>query len=237
VRRPAFYAPTGSRWGDLVAVLHPPYTAWHLSYVMVGAAIAPRLDVQVLLGTLLAFFFGTGLGAHCLDELKGRPLGTGLSDQMLLALALVGFAGGLLVAGVGALLLSPMVWVWSAVGTVLAVGYALERPRWLHTTPGFSLAWGGFPVLVGYWAQALTLSLGAVGLALAATLLSAAQRTLSTPARYVRRKLLRAELHATGEMATEVWEEDRVLATWELPLRLLAWAMVALAVGLTLSRL
>jgi hypothetical protein len=204
---------------------------------MVGAAIAPRLDLRVLLGTLLAFFFGTGIGAHCLDELKGRPLGTGLSDQALRALALAGFAGGLLVAGVGALLLSPLVWVWAAVGTCLAVGYALERPAWLHTTPGFSLAWGGFPVLVGYWAQAQALSAGAVGLALAATLLSATQRTLSTPARYVRRKLLRAELHATGERTTEVWEEARVLATWELPLRLLAWAMVALAVGLTLPRL
>ena len=37
--RRAFYAPCGSWGADLIAVLHPPYTAWHLSYVVIGAAL------------------------------------------------------------------------------------------------------------------------------------------------------------------------------------------------------
>ena len=237
MKRPAFYAPTGSMSGDLVAILHPPYTAWHLTYVAIGSSLAPTLDEVVMLGTLLAFFFGTGIGAHALDELKGRPLRTKLSDRFLKGLAIVGIGAALAVAGLGASVISPLVWGWALAGALLAMGYALEWPGWLHTTTGFSLAWGAFPVLVGYWAQTESISLGALAVAGAATLLSAAQRTLSSPARQIRRRVDRAELRATSGEATEIWPEERVLATWERPLRLLAWAMVALAVGLVLTKL
>ena len=40
--RPAFYALRSGGWRDLVTLLHPPYTAWHLSYVALGAAAGPR---------------------------------------------------------------------------------------------------------------------------------------------------------------------------------------------------
>ena len=40
LERPAFYALRGGGWRDLVTLLHPPYTAWHLSYVALGAAAA-----------------------------------------------------------------------------------------------------------------------------------------------------------------------------------------------------
>ena len=29
-------------WRDYVTLLHPPYTVWHLSYVAIGAALAPE---------------------------------------------------------------------------------------------------------------------------------------------------------------------------------------------------
>ena len=65
--RPAFYAHTGTGLGDLVTLLHVPYTMWHLSYVAIGAAMAPRIDAWRLVGTLLAFVFGLGIGAHALE--------------------------------------------------------------------------------------------------------------------------------------------------------------------------
>jgi hypothetical protein len=236
MKNPAFYAKPGTRLGDLVAILHPPYTMWHLSYVAMGAALASTLDWQRLIGTLVAFFFGTGVAAHALDELKGRPLRTTLSDQLLWALGVTGLAAALVVAAVGASVISPWVWGWAVIGSLLAVGYALEQPPWLHTTTGFALAWGGFPVLVGFWAQTEMLSVGAVLLAAAASLVTAAQRVLSTPARHVRRRVDRAELHLEKTDAVEIWDEAQVLATWERPLRLLAWSMVALAAGLILAR-
>jgi hypothetical protein len=236
VKRPAYYAPVGSRTGDLVAVLHPPYTAWHLSHVAIGAALAPEIDWRVLAATLLAFFLGTGIAAHALDERNGRPLHTTLSDRVLTLLVVAGFVGALAVAVIGAMELSPWVLAWAATGVVLASGYALERPRALHTTLGFALAWGGFPVLVGYWAQAQTITIGAVAVAGAATLISMAQRTLSTPARYLRRNTESAEMVLFRDNHEERWNDERILTTWERPLRLLAWAMVTLAVGMLVAR-
>lgn len=237
VKAPAFYARSGSIGSDLMAVLHPPYTAWHMSYAALGAALAPHLDALRLIGTLTAFFLGTGIAAHALDELRGRPLRTLLPAWMLGALSAAGLAGAWSVTWLGATFISPWVWAWAAAGTALAVGYAVEVPGWLHTTAGFAAAWGAFPVLVGYWAQTESVTIGAVIVAVAAALVSAAQRTLSTPARYLRRKVDWSELRATRSGETEVWSEDRVLATWERPLRLLAWGMVVLAAGMVFLKL
>ncbi len=76
LERPAFYALRPGGWRDLLTLLHPPYTAWHLSYVAIGAAVAPHLDGHRLLWTLLAFLLAVGVAAHALDELHGRPLQT-----------------------------------------------------------------------------------------------------------------------------------------------------------------
>ena len=69
--RPAFYALAPGGWRDYVTLLHPPYTLWHLSYVAIGAALAPHFEVNRLLVALAAFFLAVGIGAHALDELKG----------------------------------------------------------------------------------------------------------------------------------------------------------------------
>lgn len=116
---------------------------------------------------------------------------------------------------------------------LLATGYALEWPV-VHSDLGFALAWGGFPVLVGYWAQTESIGPSVIAVGAAATLLSLAQRRLSTPARFVRRRT--GESVATFDEGRQ-WERAELLATWETPLRLLAWAMVALAVGLLIRHM
>jgi len=60
--RPAFYALAPGGWRDYVTLLHPPYTLWHLSYVAIGAALAPQWRPGVLALALLAFFLGMGIG-------------------------------------------------------------------------------------------------------------------------------------------------------------------------------
>ena len=47
--RPAFYAARRGGLGQWWTLLHPPYTAWHLSYVVIGASLAPRVDTGRLL--------------------------------------------------------------------------------------------------------------------------------------------------------------------------------------------
>jgi hypothetical protein len=231
--RPAFYARPGSRLGDLVTLLHLPYTMWHLSYVVIGAAISPRIDGPRLGGTLLAFAFGLGLGAHALDELQGRPLSTTLTPGTLRLLGWGGLAVGAALAVAGSFVISPVALAWGTVGVLLAAAYALEWSRLVHSTLGFAVAWGAFPVLVGHWAQTESISLAAVAVAAAATFLSLSQRALSTPAREVRRKVI----DASAVIGDERWDRPTLLATWERPLQLLATAHVLLAIGLILTHL
>ena len=231
--RPAFYAPTGSRSGDFVSLLHVPYTLWHLSYVPIGAALSPVVDWRILTGTLLAFAIGLGIGAHALDELKSRPLKTGFSDSALRVMGFGAMAVSIAIAVVGAIEVSPWVIAWAAAGVLLAVGYAFEWPI-LHTDIGFAISWGAFPAVVGYWAQTGAVSISIAVVATAAAMLSLAQRALSTPARFVRRQ--------TGESvvifdADRQWARAELLATWETPLRLLTWTTVAIAIGLLATHL
>ena len=227
-QRPAFYAATGSRTGDLLALMHLPYTMWNLSYVVIGAALAPRVDAWLLVGTVLAFVLGLGIGAHALDELHDRPLGTQLSSRTLRILGWGGLAGGGLIAVAAAFVISPIALIWGMFAVVVAAAYALERPRWVHTAAGFALAWGAFPVLVGYWAQVQSVRLPAIIVASGAAVFSLVQRTLSTPARHVRRGVPGAYAEVDGER----WERPKLLATWERSLLLLALAHVLLALGL-----
>lgn len=235
--QPAFYAHTGDRRGDLLALLHAPYTAWHLSYVVYGAALASELDLTRLAGTLVAFFLGTGVAAHALDEWHSRPLATRLPGSLLVMLGAGGLAASVAVATVGAFVISPWTLAWAAAGICLAAGYTLEWHRLLHTDLSFALAWGGFPVVVGYWVQTERVNVAALLVALAATLLALAQRALSTAARDVRRDARDASAMIERPAGPERWPRDRLLATWERPLGLLAGATVTLAAGLVVMRL
>src|SRR5258708_14828942 len=87
---PAYYAARTTGWRrDVWALLHPPYTAWHLSYVLIGASLAPTVSVARLVATVLAFFLAVGVAAHALDELTGRPLRTELPAGVLWSAAAV----------------------------------------------------------------------------------------------------------------------------------------------------
>ena len=236
--RPAFYAARPGGWRDWWTMLHPPYTAWHLSYVVIGATLAPHTDGARLVATLLAFFFAVGVAAHALDELHGRPLRTTIPSPWLVGLAV----GGLLIACtlgfIGVARVGPGLIAFIAIGLVLVVGYNLELGGGLiHTDLGFAAAWGAFPVLVGYFVQAERLDLTAALAATAALGLSLAQRSLSTPARALRRRVQR--LDGTVTMHDGSGSELNVamlLAPLERALSSLSWAMVALALALAAGR-
>ena len=237
--RPAFYAARPGGWRDWWTLLHPPYTAWHLSYVVLGACLAPHVHVDRLVATVLAFFLAVGVAAHALDELHGRPLRTRLADQTLIAAAVLGLAGavGFGLAGVvraGAVLVPFLV-----VGPLLVFAYNAELfGGVIHTDVGFALSWGAFPVLTAYVAQAGTLSVAAVLAAVGALALSLAQRALSTPARRLRRHVLRVHGTLTLHDGTEEAVDDRLLlAPFERALRAMSLAVVATATALALARL
>jgi len=100
--RPAYYAAgrTGG-WRDWWTLLHPPYTLWHLSYVVIGACLAPHIRVDRLVATVLAFLLAVGLAAHALDELHGRPLRTTIASRWLVVVAVLGIGGAVALGAVG----------------------------------------------------------------------------------------------------------------------------------------
>jgi len=236
--RPAFYALAPGGWRDYVTLLHPPYTLWHLSYVAIGAAIAPRFDAGVLGLTMLAFFLALGIGAHALDELNGRPLRTRIPSRTLAALAVGSIAAA---SGIGVVVaLRRDLWLLAFVGagSLLVVAYNLELfGGALHGDLWFALAWGAFPVLTAFFASAEEIRIEAVVAAAAAALLSHAQRRLSTQVRDVRRRAA----SVTGRIE---WQDGRAEpldanALTRIPeqaLQALTAAVVLLALALVLMR-
>jgi hypothetical protein len=187
--RPAFYALGSGRVKDLLTLLHPPYTAWHLSYFALGCAVAPHLYVARLLWGLAAFGLAVGVAAHALDELHDRPLGTHLSNQALVALAVVGLAGALAIGVGGVLTVSVTLLPFVVLGGLFLPAYNLELAGGrFHSDLWFALGWGAFPALTGYFVNAEKLALPGLLIAAGCLGLSIAQRRLSASARELRRR-------------------------------------------------
>ena len=122
-------------------------------------------------------------------------------------------------------------------GGVLAVGYNLELfGGRLHNAIGFAAAWGAFPVVVGGYAQDWTIPPAVAVAAVAAFWLSLGQRELSTPARMVRRRVdeLSVRIRFKDGDVQELGRAELV-APLERPLKVFAYAMVALATALVLA--
>ena len=237
--RPAFYALESGGWRDYWTLLHPPYTLWHLSYVAIGASLAPEVNVQWFLETLAAFFLAMGIAAHALDELHGRPLRTGIPRGALIGLAVVGLTGAVALGVHGTFVASPWLWAFIAVGGSLVVFYNLELfGGAFHSDLWFALAWGAFPVLTAAFAQTATVTVAAVLAAAACAAVSAAQRVLSTPVRRLRRRVVsvRGEL-TLPDGSVEPLEAGALRSAPEGALRWLSIAMPLFAGALLVNRL
>lgn len=221
------------------ALLHPPYTAWHLSYVLIGAGLAPRVGGGRLLATLLAFFLAVGISAHALDELRGRPLQTQIPARVLWTAALLGLAGAVGLGFAGVTVIGPWLLLFMAVGVLFVFAYNLELLHGrVHGDFWFALSWGAFPVLTSYFAQAGRVSIAAVGAAAACYAISYAQRSLSTPARMLRRRTNSVTGTVTLADGSQVALDARVLLRpLERALSALSWGVVLLALGFVGSRL
>jgi hypothetical protein len=220
--RPAFYALRTGGWRDYVTVLHLPYTLWNLAYVALGASLAPHFRTNRMLWTMAAFALALGVAAHSLDELNGRPLRTRIPRWALAAMAIGALAGACAI-GLGA----ADAWGWGlagfvAAGAFLVPAYNLE---WfggaIHNAWGLAFAWGAFPVLTAYFAEAQTLRAAPILAAGFAAGMLLVQRALSTPVRHARRSL--GTLEGVEPM--------------EYALRVLPWANILLAAALVTARL
>jgi hypothetical protein len=237
--RPAFYALEEGGWRDYVTLLHLPYTAWHLSYVVIGGCLAPVVAWNRLGAVVAAFALALGIGAHALDELRGRPLRTRIPDSALVALAALSLGAACAIGIVVAVAFEPWLFALIPVGVFLVLAYNLELAGGrFHTDLWFGLAWGGFPVVCGYMAVAGELHPAALLGAAFAVLLSLAQRALSTHVRHIRRRVADVEgVLVLTDGRRENLDAQRLVAPAERALRLLTAATVLLAAALVAVRL
>jgi hypothetical protein len=236
--RPAFYALAPGGWRDYVSLVHPTYTLWHLSYAALGAGLAPDLSAERLGWTLAAFALAMGVGAHALDELRGRPLQTRIPDRVLWTLAAASLAGAAGIGVLAAVWWTPWLLAFVAFGVFIVPAYNLELAGGrFHNGLWFALAWGAFPVLTAYFAAAETIRAEAVLAAAFAALLSWAQRVLSTPVRTVRRRVRAVSGEVEYADGTREPVTGRLLmGAPEAGLRILAAAAVTLAVAVLVLR-
>ena len=226
MNRPAFYALKPGGWRDYVTLLHLPYTAWHLSYVVIGAALSSEFAGPRLFAALASFALALGVGAHALDELNGRPLRTRIPDRVLIALAALSIGAASAIGIAAALAWTPWLLLFVAAGAFLVVAYNLELFGGVfHTDLWFGLAWGAFPLLTGYFVVAEELTVEAGLAAVFALLTSLAQRALSTEVRTIRRS-------GSFDAATAA----PMIAAPETALRALTAAMIFLAAALLVLR-
>jgi hypothetical protein len=207
--------------------------------VVIGAELAPGPALVPLLGTLLAFFLAVGIAAHTLDELHGRPLRTTIPSKVLIGAAGVSLAGAATIGGFGVARVGVVLIPFIALGVFLVIAYNVELfGGAVHNDLVFSFAWGSFPLLTAYVAQAHTVSVAALVAAGAAFAFSYAQRALSTRARLVRRSIERVEGSVvTASGVRTIIDEVFLLQPLERALASLSWALVAMAAALAIDRM
>jgi hypothetical protein len=237
--RTAFYALSPGGWRDYVTLLHPPYTAWHLSYVVIGGCLAPTVAWGRLGAAVAAFALAVGVGAHALDELHGRPLRTHIPRGVLIGLAAGSIVAACGIGIAGALVFEPWLLALVPVGLFLVLAYNLELLGGrFHTDLWFGLGWGGFPAICGYAACAGRIGASAVVVATFAVVLSLAQRALSAHVKQIRRDATRVEgVVELRDGARIPLDEAALIAVAERALELLAGATVLLALALVVARL
>ena len=220
--KPAFYALRPGGWRDYVTVLHLPYTAWNVSYVALGAALAPHFHTNRMVWTMVAFALALGVAAHMLDEHNGRPLRTQISDGVLVGIAVLALAGACAIGVWAAVSWGLGLLVFIAFGAFIVPAYNLELfGGRFHNEWWLAFSWGGFAILTAYYAEAQTLRPAALLAAGFGTAMIVVQRTLSTPVREARRQ--RGTLEGVEPM--------------ERALRILPWANILLGAALVVARL
>ena len=236
--RASWYALRTGGWRDYVTLLHVPYTLWHLSYVVIGAAIAP---IWLRAGSAGRSRPSRSRSASVRTRWTSfaaghsRPVSpmscSGDSPPVSIGLAI-----GIGVAA--AIAWWPWLAAFVAFGGFIVVAYNLELfGGAFHSDLWFAIAWGSFPLLTAFAAAAETVTLAAVAAAVFAALLSLAQRRLSTPVRMVRRHVRKVSgtLDLDDGEALPVTPELFSAARRRLS-GVLTAATIALAVALVLLR-
>ena len=144
---------------EYVRLLHLPFTFCVLSFALMGALFSPDIHLDRLLLSAAALFFGLGLGAHYVDETRGRPWRTRIPTKVLYIVALTGLIIGISIGVYLSYTVSPWFLLFVFVETFFAVAYNSELfSGRLHNSLVFGLSWGSLVFLGSFYLNALTIT-------------------------------------------------------------------------------
>lgn len=182
-----WYQLNGSKLAEFWTILHLPYTLMNLSFLAIGFGIAGIHRWDVFVGAVIAYLLGL-TAAHAVDQLPGQ--GSVYVEHLrvpeLLAIAIICaitavFLGIFWMVWFGAW---QMLWIIPLQGFfVVAYPYSKFAKGFFHSDLWFAVSFGFIPVMVGYYANTLTITAEFVPWAVVAAIISLMEITLS---RYVR---------------------------------------------------
>ena len=205
-----WYYKEGSKKAELWTILHIPYTFMCISFLIVGFAISKPVNITALLLISAAYFLGLGIAAHAFDQLPGQGSSyvQCLKPKELLAMGVVCFmlAWGLGVYFIIAWQARHMIWLMLLQG-FFAVAYPapkLIKTNIFHNDFSFAVGFGFMPVVVGFYANTLTLSPIILPFSFLCGLIALIEITLS---RYVRiqRKEIENNIDITANVSSDKW--------------------------------
>lgn len=221
-----WYSKVGSKKAELWTILHFPYTAMCLSFLIIGFGIHKPIDVTALILISIAYLLGLGIAAHSLDQLKG--MGTSyikfLSQKELLTLGIVSL---IITTGIGIWFITAYnAWLFLLlvpIQTFFAISYPIAKlfNGFFHTDFWFAVGFGFMPVVIGYYSNTLTLAWIVIPFGVVCFLIALIEITLS---RYVRDRRKEAYLGSS----------ERIIKP-ERALKLLCLLSYALAAAILLG--
>jgi hypothetical protein len=230
-RRSEWFVPSfGSpRFRSFVGLLFLPYTGMVLSFVLLGAVLAPRVYWDRLVALEVVYFLALGIGAHALDGLgsKGvRPWGQALGRGRLWALAISSLTLAYAIAVYYMVRHVPLLWSMAIAEGFFVFAYNLE---WFHgrfhSDNWFAFSWGFLPVLAGYIMQTNRLSASALVIGLAMALLSGVEIKASRPYKALKRAVPQTE------------GERLLMVRYEAILKAISLGVILLALGMFIRRI
>jgi nitrate reductase NapE component len=234
----AWYAKRGGKWRELYTILHLPYTSMVLSYVVIGAALAPILHLDRLALTLLAYFLGLGFAAHALNELRTRHWGEALSRIELKAMFIAPLLAALAMGAYGIIVWygssqvygAAVLTIFVTLETIFLFAYNLGYSKF-HSDLAFAFSWAALPFLTSYFVNSVSISLSVLFIAAGLAATAAIEINLSRWCKDFRRNRGSASQSGSSQLPTTL------LIGPERALKLVVVTVNLLAVGLFIWRL
>ncbi len=238
----AWFFKSGGGWRPYYNLLYLPYTATVLSYVVIGAAIAPVIYYDRLGSAIVAYFLGVGLAAHYLNEASTGRAGTKISRRGLLTISLSALTIALFIGVYYALTVTVFLLLFIFAETFFLFSYNVKSflGGRFHNDFWFSLSWGSLPLLTSYFVNTLTITPSSLLMSVVAGLTAGIQARLSKWLKEWRRNPeLNSILSRSNNGAPLIKNYDIHSLIWrpQSALKILVLTVNLLALSMLLSRL